>query len=45
MKDLVMKYGGVVLFYIVIVLMIMIVNARFNHLNNTIDNVTYAYNN
>ncbi|MEG1506311.1 MAG: hypothetical protein RR478_02310 [Bacilli bacterium] len=44
MKNLVMKYGGAIIFYTCIVLMIVLVNARFTYLNEINSHVTYAYN-
>ena len=34
MKEVLKKYSGVLFFYIVIVSMILLVNARFNYLKN-----------
>lgn len=45
MKQVLEKYMGVILFYLVIIGMILLVNVRYNYLNSTLDNVTYAYNN
>ena len=46
MKKFVRKFGGVILFYGVIVIMIILINYRFSYLNELNENtITYAYNN
>lgn len=46
MKKLIRKYGGAILFYSVIVIMIFLVNIRFEQLNEiNEEKPVYAYNN
>lgn len=45
MKQVLEKYMGVILFYLVIIGMILLVNVRYSYLNSSEENVTYAYNN
>ncbi len=45
MKKMLEKYTGILFFYLVIIGMIFIINARFNYLNKQNNNVTYALNN
>lgn len=45
MLNVLKKYSGVLFFYLVIIGMILLINARFNYLNNQDDVVTYAINN
>lgn len=45
MRKVLENYGGIILFYLTIVLCIFLVNTRFNYLNNTMNQVIYNYNN
>lgn len=45
MRKVIVNYGGIILFYLTIVLCIFLINARFNYLNNCLENTTYVYNN
>lgn len=42
MMDILRKYSGILFFYLVIIGMILLINARFNYLNSSADSVTYA---
>lgn len=43
MKKLLINYGGAIIFYLAIIFTIVIVNARFDYLNNNNSEITYAY--
>ncbi len=47
MEKLVKEYGGIVLFYLFIIICVIVVNARFNYLNDSLDieTSTIAYSN
>ena len=46
MKKTLINYGGAIVFYVVIIAMVFIVNARFDYLNSVNTNTQkYAYNN
>lgn len=45
MRKVLVNYGGIILFYLTIVLCIFLINTRFNYLNNTMSQVIYNYNN
>lgn len=42
MMELVKKYSGVVFFYLVVVAMVLLVNVRFDYLQNEVESETYA---
>ncbi len=46
MKNYLMSYGGVILFYLAIILCIFIINGRFAYLtNHNMSSSSYSYNN
>lgn len=42
MMNVLKKYSGVLFFYLVIIGMVLLINARFNYLNQQNEPVTYA---
>lgn len=46
MKKIIVNYGGIILFYLFLILCIVLLNARFSYLNSNVSkNYSYSYNN